>query len=409
MLSLFTGAGGLDLGFEAAGFATRAAIELDPDARATIEMNRPTWGLLEEGDITKVNLADIESKFSDFGGSIDVLIAGPPCQPFSKSAYWAHGDTRRLEDERASTIIAMMDVAEATLPRAVVIENVKGIGYKAKDEGLRYIRRRFRRINAEWGTAYRTTAITLNATEFGVPQARERTFIIAMKDGSRFLKPLQTHAGETISDKSNLKPPVRAWDALGGLNVSTDEQDDLRLSGKWADLIPTIPEGQNYLWHTSRGGGVPLFGWRTRYWSFLLKLAKDQPAWTIQASPGPATGPFHWDNRLLSVREMARLQSFPHEIQFAGAYRSARKQIGNAVPPALAEAVANRLLSHLTGSKYCREVSLAISRRSDLPKQTPHQQLPSKYLCLRGDHQAHPGHGLGPAALRRESSSVSAS
>src|SRR3546814_15139025 len=62
------------------------------------------------------------------------------------------------------------------------------------------------------------------------------------------------------------------------------------IKGKWADLLPSIPEGQNYLWHTERGGGIPLFGWRRRYWNFLLKLAKNKPSWTIQAQPGPATG-----------------------------------------------------------------------------------------------------------------------
>ena len=85
----------------------------------------------------------------------------------------------------------------------------------------------------------------------------------------------------------------------------------LTVGGKWADLLPTIPEGQNYLWHTNRGGGSQLFGWRTRYWSFLLKLAKNLPSWTIQAHPGSSIGPFHWRNRKLSVPEMCRLQTFP--------------------------------------------------------------------------------------------------
>ena len=71
------------------------------------------------------------------------------------------------------------------------------------------------------------------------------------------------------------------------------KDEDLNVRGKWVGLLPSIPEGKNYLWHTSRGGGLPLFGWRTRYWTFLLKLAKNRPSWTIQAQPGPAVGPFH--------------------------------------------------------------------------------------------------------------------
>ena len=73
--------------------------------------------------------------------------------------------------------------------------------------------------------------------------------------------------------------------------------------GGWADLLPSIPEGQNYLWHTDRGGGRPLFGYRRRFWSFLLKLSKHRPSWTLSAQPGPSTGPFHWTNRPLAVRE----------------------------------------------------------------------------------------------------------
>ena len=74
-------------------------------------------------------------------------------------------------------------------------------------------------------------------------------------------------------------------------------------------LLPSIPEGENYLWHTNRGGGLQLFGWRTRYWSFLLKLAKSLPSWTIQAQPASAIGPFHWRSRKLTTREMCRLQT----------------------------------------------------------------------------------------------------
>src|SRR5207249_3243156 len=131
-------------------------------------------------------------------------------------------------------------------------------------------------------------------------------------------------------------PYRTAWDAIGDLD---DEHWPLELkpTGKWTGLLKSIPEGKNYLWHTPRGGGDPLFGWRTRYWSFLLKLSKRQPSWTIQAEPGPATGPFHWRNRLLSVEELARLQTFPHGFQVVGNRRSAQRQIRNAVPGALGE------------------------------------------------------------------------
>src|SRR4029079_12045835 len=125
------------------------------------------------------------------------------------------------------------------------------------------------------------------------------------------------------------------WDAIGCEEFS---EPVAQATGKWADLLASIPEGKNYLWHTNRGGGHQLFGYRTRYWSFLLKLAKDEPSWTLPAHPGPATGPFHWDNRPLSVAEMLSLQSFPAAWRVEGERRADHvTQIGNATPPLLAE------------------------------------------------------------------------
>ena len=135
------------------------------------------------------------------------------------------------------------------------------------------------------------------------------------------------------------------------------------MSGKWADLLPTIPEGLNYLWHTSRGGGVPLFGWRTRYWSFLLKLAKSKPSWTIQAQPGSAIGPFHWKNRKLSARELCRLQTFPDDLSFDTSQNQIQRMIGNAVPSLLAEVLAweirTQLLGAAAGGQHFTSVSLS--------------------------------------------------
>lgn len=399
-VSVYTGAGGLDIGFEAAGFQIIVAIEMDPDARATIEFNRPEWGLLGEGDVLSIRPDAVLAKAGCVPGEVDALIGGPPCQPFSKSAYWARGETRRLNDPRAETIGAMMDLAEALLPRAIVIENVRGIAYRKKDEALRLVRRRLRAINKSHSTSYRTCVFHLHATEFGVPQIRERAFIVALRDGGTFRAPLPIHARLPEVNGGRLSPCPRAWDALADVAPTAEEAANLRLSGKWAGLVPSIPEGANYLWHTERGGGLPLFGWRTRYWSFLLKLAKNLPSWTIQAEPGPATGPFHWESRLLSVAEMARIQTFPAGWRFAGDYRSARRQIGNAVPAALGEAVARRLRSVLLSEPYDKTIALAVKRRNDLPAASAPAPVAPSYLPRMGVHRAHPGHGKGPGALR---------
>ncbi len=395
-ISLYTGAGGLDLGFEAAGFRTVASVEIDANARQTIILNRPQWGLLAKGDIQHVSARELLRQAGLRTRELDVLLAGPPCQPFSQSAFWSKGKTERLKDPRASTLDALLDILEGTLPRAVVIENVKGLA--TQDDVVRKIDGRLSKLNKAHGTKYRVSMMCLNAQDYGVAQRRERTFIISLRSGDSFTGPPQTHAA--IAESHNgLLPHRTCWDAIGDLSADTDEE--LRARGRWADLLPSIPEGCNYLHHTPRGEGKPLFGWRTRYWSFLLKLAKDQPSWTLQAEPGPATGPFHWANRQLSIRELCRLQSFPDSYAICGDYRSARRQVGNAVPPALAEAVAREVRIQIKGTTYTGAVSLAIKQRPNCPGPEPIADVPKKYRHLIGDHDEHPGPGLGPRAVLR--------
>src|SRR5205823_8904488 len=113
------------------------------------------------------------------------------------------------------------------------------------------------------------------------------------------------------------------------------------VNGRYGHLLPAIPPGDNYLFYTEkRGHSSPLFEWRSRYWSFLLKLDPLQPSPTIQAQPGPYVGPFHWENRRLRVGEIKRLFTFPDEFELVGTRVSVQAQLGNAVPPLLAETVA---------------------------------------------------------------------
>ena len=310
-ISLFTGVGGLDFGFEAAGFHTAAALEMDKACCRTLRHNR-TWPVIED-DIHRVTSEALLEKARLAAGEADVLIGGPPCQPFSKSGYWVSGDAKRLRDERADTD-PYLRVLRDTRPRGFLLENVYGLADRGKDEGLDRILAGVDAINRDTGTNYRPTVQVVNAAGFGVPQLRERVLIVASRDGKPFDFPKAT-----FRNPDQLEPDQRpwrtTWDALGDLPAIPNE-DDLRVGGKWAALLPSIPEGNNYLWHTPRGGGLPLFGWRTRYWNFLLKLAKDRPSWTIQAQPGSATGPFHWTSRKLSSRELARLQTFPDDVTF---------------------------------------------------------------------------------------------
>ncbi len=177
---------------------------------------------------------------------------------------------------------------------------------------------------------------------------------------------------------------MTAWDAIGGMKPNADE--DLAVRGQWAALLPSIPEGENYLWHTKRKRGKPLFGWRSRYWSFLLKLAKNKPSWTIQAQPGPAIGPFHWDNRRLSVEEMAAIQTFPCGLHFVGSRVSLQKQIGNAVPSLVTEVLGREIRRQLFGHEIEERLNLTVQIKRPIPPPESVKAVPKKFLHLRGDH-----------------------
>jgi DNA (cytosine-5)-methyltransferase 1 len=394
-ISLFTGAGGLDYGFEAAGFRTAVALEIDPRCCQTLRRNR-NWPIIE-GDLAKVSTSDLLNIAGLEPGQADVLIGGPPCQPFSKSGFWATGDAKRLDDPRASTLEGYMRVLAEAQPRAFLLENVEGLGFKGKDEGLKLIQDRLAAINATHGVSYRASVRVLNAADYGVPQLRRRVFIIGARDGSPFCFPGATHHNHGEGEAAYRS----AWDALHDLTSGVSPET--RPKGKWADLLPTIPAGMNYLWHTDRGSGEPLFGWRRRYWSFLLKLAPDQPAWTIQAQPGPATGPFHWESRRLTMREMARLQTFPDDVQVVGSLAEAQHQLGNAVPSLLAEVLAREISRQLFGQAANASLALAVQQAKLLPPRPPvPAPVPRKYLSLKGEHAAHPGNGQGARALTRK-------
>ena len=191
-ISLYTGIGGLDFGFEAAGFRTAVAVELDPAACRTIRQNRPGWNLIER-DIHDVSSAEILDTAGLQVGEADVLIGGPPCQPFSKSSYWVNGDALRLDDPRADTLTAYLRVLRDTRPKAFLLENVYGLVYKGKDEGLQHLVDGIGSINQETGTNYQIGWKLLNAAHFGVPQLRERVFLIGSREGKSFEFPRPTH------------------------------------------------------------------------------------------------------------------------------------------------------------------------------------------------------------------------
>ena len=297
-----------------------------------------------------------------------------------------------------------MRVLRDIKPKAFLLENVHGLAFKGKDEGLQYLLRRIEQINQETGAHYSVRWQKLNAADYGVPQMRERVFLVGSREGKPFTFPEPTHGPSSQVDlfDRHLLPHKTAWDALGDMPQMLADPS-LKVGGKWGDLLPSIPEGENYLWHTKRGGGEPLFGWRTRYWSFLLKLAKNRPSWTIQAQPGSAVGPFHWSNRKLSAQEMCRIQTFPDGLRFECGRTDIQRMLGNAVPSLLAEVLGKEIRRQFFGhSRIRKELKLLPPQRNDLPKPESVQKLPAKYQRYIGDHDDHPGEGKGRRARERQ-------
>lgn len=385
-VSAFTGAGGLDLGLVRAGFQIVGRIENDAIARQTITRNCPKPRLVEPADITDLVKVFKLTDLARWRRRLDLLAGGPPCQPFSKAAQWTKNGMLGMKDPRSEALRGFMTLAEQLLPRVVLIENVPGF-IRGRRSAVAFVQERFDAINRIHKTKYKLQHRLLDAVDYGVPQRRQRAILIARRDGKGFSWPTPTHS----------LTPVTAYDALRNIRAATVPSP----GGKWANLLSSIPEGQNYLWHTSKGGGKRLFGYRTRYWSFLLKLSKREPAWTLSAFPGPATGPFHWNNRPLTIKEMLRLQSFPVSWRIAGDFRSQVRQVGNATPPLLAEIVGRAIREQVFRIRHHGPCTMRISRTRMIPPPEVVSEIPESYALLEGEHPAHPGTGLGPSPRRK--------
>ncbi len=336
-ISLFSGAGGLDAGVESAGFSVRAALEYDRDSACSLRANFPHAAVVEQ-DIGDVSTRDILAAAGLGRGDATLLVGGPPCTPFSKSGNWLEYK-RSGQDPTARLLDHYLRMLVEVRPRAFLMENVFGLAYRNHNQGWFA---HFRQTCERHG--YNVAYQVLLAADYGIPQKRQRLFVVGALDGKPIL-PLPTHSGPHETRRafdSRLLPHVSTSEVIGELEDRDEMAEPGELvAGKYGHLLPAIPPGDNYLYYTSkRGHPDPQFEWRKRFWSFLLKLDPAQPSPTIQAQPGPYVGPFHWNNRRLRLLEIKRLQTFADDHVIYGSRRSAQKQVGNAVPPLLAEQVA---------------------------------------------------------------------
>lgn len=353
-VDLFAGAGGLSVGATAAGLDVRAAFELDAHACGTMGMNPGYHGAVVQADVARLTGDDLRQAAGLKPKDPLIVVGGAPCQPFSKAAYWTEeGEESRYRRARA----AGENVSRPAAPtearpdeRRTLVEEFWRLIFESNADGfvfenvpsIRHPRNRpvlegFR--SAAIAAGYEVTETLGNAAQFGVAQTRERVFLL----GSRKRKPVAPSPTHAVGAQavSRLAVPATAGEALDGLDGPEFFEPEEVVTGRWAEHLRTVPPGSNYKAHTAWAGHPhPSFVTETRFWNFLLKLAPERPSWTIAASPGPWTGPFHWDTRRLRTVEMAALQGFPRGYQWAGSRRERVRQIGNAVPPPMAAAMA---------------------------------------------------------------------
>lgn len=365
VVSLFSGAGGLDLAVERADAAPLrmtdpgsgllsvvAATDYNAPALETLSANFPDTKTVV-GDIRQIPTEQLLGAGGLRSGEPVLLIGGPPCTPFSKSGFWLE-QKRESRDPNASLLDEYVRVVRESRPEAFILENVQGLTYKTHKAQFDRLLRGLGELgyNPQWRV--------LLAADFGVPQLRRRVFVVGRRDGEQFVFPEPTHSGWSERDRRidpSKIPHVTARQAFDDLPPVGATYDDEVVEGQYGELAAEVPPGQNYLWHTNRYGGQDRFEWRSRYWTFLLRLDPDRPSSTLQAQPGPWVGPFHWENvqtasgqeraRRLRVAEMVRLMSFPDDFLIGGTRADVQRQLGNAVPVELGKAVVRALVSQL--------------------------------------------------------------
>ena len=339
-ISMFSGAGGLDIGTQLAGIKVISSLDIFEDSVETLKKNKFFSHTVHEvGDITQITGNHYAELLKKEKPEKLIIVGGPPCQPFSKAGYWVTNEKRNSNEDPRNMIVPYFKIISELQPDGFVLENVESILHPSNKAVVDTIYENMKELG------YHCSLLKINAAEYGIPQKRKRVFFLASK------KPIdaslkQTHGnGKERLVNPDLLPYERVIDWIG--KFDTDEycnEEKLATEGKWEQELTCIPFGKNYIALSARENHPnPVFVAGKRYWSSLLKLHPFMPSWTIIASPGHWEGPFHWKNRRLNVRELAAIQTFPDDYEFVGSTYSKHKQIGNAVPPLLGKKVVEEL------------------------------------------------------------------
>lgn len=369
-VDLFCGCGGISVGLRSAGLEVIAGVDINTKYIVSFAKNFPKAHVITD-DIVSITPKDFMARVGISKGELTLLAGGPPCQGFSKNVPRKY---RFLEDDRNQLIKIYLDYCEVLQPSMILMENVAEMRNGFDQTYTQEIVRRL----SEAG--YTVSHAVLNAADYGVPQRRKRAFFLANRFGVNFDVPTPTHIQDLNGLNNSLfdqQAHISVWDAIGDLpKLEHGETPELieyakpafsnfqrrmrgslsvvrnhvarKLATKQFERLAALKPGQglkNLPEHLQTKGG---------YSGAYGRLTKDMVAPTITRwvfHPGSGRWGHPVDIRTLSIREVARVQSFPDDFEFEGSYTDQSGQLGNAVPPLLAETIVRSMLNQLAGSK----------------------------------------------------------
>ena len=331
VLSLFSGAGGLDIGFHDAGFQIVECNEIEKDFTATLLENSKKRKHLCGSNIVCMDINYYDPQID----KIDFIIGGPPCQTFSAASARAAG-VNGLDDDRGNLFKQYVRILEKLQPRGFLFENVYRIVGAQGGKPWEQIQKAFTEVG------YNLFWRILDAADFGVPQFRERLIIVGLKEG-KYQFPCPTHGPDSPDRRHYYTSRL----AIAGV---TSKVPGATIGGRHGHLLNDIPPGLNYSFYTEQmRHPTPFFGWRSKFSDYLYKADPETPVRTIKAQGGQYTGPFHWENRTFTIEELKRLQTFPDDYTIIGNRQKIIHQLGNSVPPQLARILALSILQQVFG------------------------------------------------------------
>ena len=357
VIDLFCGCGGFSKGFEEAGYNVRFGIDMWNDAIVTYKHNFPNAAVINE-DITKISGKDILKTANLKKEDVDVIIGGPPCQGFSVSGK------RMIDDDRNKLYKSYVQIVSELQPKVFVMENVPGLVRLFKGQVAEQVLEDFTNIG------YTVQKQILSADNYGVPQQRKRVFFVGVrndlvKKGMMYKYPIPFMGNGTDTPAWTCKDAISDLDFVPDDRVLGEDiayeikpQNDYQIqmregsksvlnhsitihNAKTKEIIAMVPDGGNYK-------DLPEELWSTRKVHIAwTRMDSKKPCFTIDTGHNHH---FHYkENRVPTVRESARIQSFPDNFEFIGIKTSQLKQVGNAVPPLLARAVGESIKTMLEG------------------------------------------------------------